>query len=157
MSLEKQLVRAIKLAVDAHGMTLDKGGMPYILHPLHVMLFVKSMKGKIVAVLHDTVEDTDVTIAPDRRGLHFRYNPKNFTGVYSFDRDIIDALDAITKREGEKLEEYWYRVKVNPLALEVKLIDISHNMSIQRLRVLPREEAERLLAKYAKALAFLQS
>lgn len=157
MSLEKQLVRAIKLAVAAHGMTLDKGGMPYILHPLHVMLFVKSMKGKIVAVLHDTVEDTEVTIAPDRRGLFFRFNPKNFTGVYSFDSDIIDALDAITKREGENLEEYWSRVKVNPLALEVKLVDIAHNSSPARLAVLPREDAERLLVKYSKALEFLQS
>lgn len=154
MSNNEQLVRAIKLAVDAHGMTLDKGGMPYILHPFHVMDSVDGHAAKCVAVLHDVVEDTPVTIAEDRRGLKFRYNPTNSTGIFRFDIDIIDAIDAITKRKDEKLEVYWARVKANKLALQVTLADITHNSSEERLAALQKEEANYLRSKYEKARVF---
>lgn len=155
MSNALQLGRAIHLAVDAHGGVLDKGGMPYIMHPLRIMERVKGFSAKSLAALHDTVEDTPVTISEDRRGLKFRYNPTNYTGFYAFDPDVIEGLDAITKRKGEKLETYWGRVKANPLALYVKLADIGDNSSAERQECLAPAEREYLTAKYNRARAFL--
>lgn len=129
------------MAVQAHDNDLDKGGMPYILHPLHVMDCVEDIDAKIVAVLHDTIEDTHQTL----EGLR----------VAGFSDTIIDAVDAITKRKLEKKEAYWARVKANPLALQVKIADIAHNLSPKRLAVLSEDERNYLRSKYAKAIKFL--
>lgn len=136
------LTLAIRIALGAHGDTLDKGGMPYILHPLHVMDCVDSIDAKIVAVLHDTIEDTSQTLV----GLW----------TAGFSDEIIDAIDAISKRKGEKNQDYWARVKANPLALRVKLADIAHNSSEGRLAALPKEEADYLRNKYSKARDFFK-
>lgn len=139
----EQLWVAIDIAVHAHDMQLDKGGMLYILHPLHVMDSVDGIDAKIVAVLHDVVEDTETTL-------------ENLA-AYEFPQEILDAIDAITKRDGEKKEAYWARVKANPLALQVKFADIAHNSSPARLASLSKDEAEYLAGKYAKAINFLKS
>lgn len=138
----QMLVMAIHMALNAHGIQLDKAGMPYILHPLHVMTCVDGIDAKIVAVLHDAIEDTDLTL----EGLRFA----------GFEPIIIDAIDAISKRKGEKNEEYWTRVKANELALKVKMQDIAHNMSPARLACLSVEESTYLQKKYRRALDFLQ-
>lgn len=155
----ERLMMAIELAVKAHGMQLDKGGMLYVLHPLHVMDSVDGIDAKIVAVLHDVIEDTDVEIAvlyenEENDGKRYLLYEK-LSEYYDFGDEIIDAIDAITKREGEKKEAYWARVKANPLATRVKLADIAHNCSPQRLAVLSTDEANYLRSKYTKALAFL--
>lgn len=139
----EQLWVAIDIAIHAHDMQLDKGGMLYVLHPLHVMDSVDGIDAKIVAVLHDVVEDTETTLAN--------------LAEYEFPQEIIDAIDAITKRKGEKKEAYWARVKANPLALQVKLADIAHNSSEGRLAALSSDERNYLRTKYAKALAFLRN
>ena len=138
----QKLVAAIELAVHSHGPQLDKGGLPYILHPLHVMGCVDSIDAKIVAVLHDVVEDTATTLGWI----------KNHEAGFS--KEIIDAIDAITKRKREKKEDYWARVKANPLALQVKLWDMAHNCSPKRLAVLSLKEADYLVKKYDTARAF---
>ena len=139
----QRLVAAIQLAVVAHGMQLDKGGLPYILHPLHVMGSVDGIDAKIVAVLHDVVEDTHISLDDIRNH------------EVGFSQEIIDAIDAITKREREKNESYWTRVKASPLATRVKLADIAHNTSAKRIAVLSEDERWYLLEKYGKAIAFL--
>ena len=93
-----------------------------------------------VALLHDTVEDTWVTLDYLR---------------YDFAERIINAVDAITKRKGERYIEYLKRVKANPLALRVKLADIAHNTSPKRMEVLKDGERKYLTEKYEQALAFL--
>lgn len=143
---------AIELAVKAHGMQRDKSGNLYLLHPFHVMDQVEGIDAKIVAVLHDVIEDTGAEII--RYSEYERYISYDIE-VYEFSQHIIDAIDAITKRDGEKKEAYWARVKANPLALQVKLADIAHNSSAQRLAALPESEAKYLQEKYKKALAFL--
>lgn len=136
-----QLVDAIRIAVDAHGYQLDKAGLPYILHPLHVMNSVDSIDAKIVAVLHDTIEDTTQTLA----------------GLCSagFSPEIVNAVDAISKRKGESYDDYLARVKANPLALRVKLADMAHNSSSQRLEALEPGERKYLEGKYFSARTFL--
>lgn len=132
---------AIKIALAAHKGQRDKAGFPYILHPLHVMGQMNSENQMIVAVLHDTVEDTELTL----EGLYLE----------GFSDRVVRAVDAITKRDGEFYRDYLKRVKSNPLALSVKLADIGHNSSPKRLENLDAKTSEYLATKYKKALDFL--
>ena len=113
------LERAIQIAALAHAGQLDKGGHPYILHPLRVMLRVCAGDARIAAVLHDVVEDSDVTLAQLR--------------AEGFSDEVLDALDALTKRPGETRMQAAVRAAAVPLAREVKLADNAENMDLSRL------------------------
>jgi (p)ppGpp synthase/HD superfamily hydrolase len=134
--------KAIAFAAIAHENQIDKVGEPYILHPIRVMLCVTSEKAKIVAILHDVLEDTLQTAA-------------DFVSA-GFDGEILGAVQAITKVKGEAYDEYLKRVKANPLAREVKIADIRDNASPIRLYKLAPETIQRLTAKYSKALKFME-
>lgn len=136
-----QLERAIYLAVIAHTGQLDKVGQPYILHPLRVMLSVSTESERVVAILHDVVEDTPWTCEDLLASGFSKYQ--------------VEAVRAITKVKGQKYEDYIRQVKVNPLALSVKMADISDNMSPRRLYNLAPEKAEYLKDKYTKALELI--
>lgn len=113
------LEQAIDIALDAYEGKTDKAGTTYIRHPLRVMEEMDTRTERIVAVLHDVVEDADYTLADieDR-----------------FDREISDAVDALTKRGGEDyLEDFVPRVKANAIARRVKIADIEDNMDLTRL------------------------
>ncbi|MGA2229969.1 MAG: HD domain-containing protein [Tepidisphaeraceae bacterium] len=127
---------AIALAVEAHRGQRDKNGQPYILHPLRVMFFCETVNERIVAVLHDVVEDTGRTF-DDLRKL-------------GFSEEIIAALDCVTKREGENYEQFVERAAGNPIAKQVKLADLRDNMDVRRLPGISERDMERL-AKYLKA------
>lgn len=142
------LSKVIMFAVQHHTGQMDKIGEPYILHPLRVMMDCNTMIEKIVAILHDTVEDTDATLN-DIRALVVGGNE-------TMADTIADAVDALTKREGESYEDYLARVKANPIALSVKLADIRDNMSPVRQYRLPHDKQVKLKAKYLKALGILQ-
>ncbi|GAB4408589.1 MAG: HD domain-containing protein [Anaerolineae bacterium] len=128
------LERAIAIAVQAHQGQTDKNGQPYILHPLRMMLRLKSEAEMIVAVLHDVVED----------------NPAwNFERLRQegFAEEIITAVDHLTRRENETYEEFAARAGSHPLARQVKLADLEDNMDLKRLRTLTEKDKERL-ARY---------
>src|SRR5688572_11029433 len=108
------LEKAISIAVEAHRGQLDKSGAPYILHPLSVMARVDGETEKIVAVLHDVVEDTSWTPDALRRE--------------GFSDEVLQALDGVTKREGETYEDFVKRAGSNPVARRVKLADLEDNM-----------------------------
>jgi len=143
------LSKVIEFAVKAHGGQVDTLGEPYILHPLRVMMDCNTMVEKIVAILHDTVEDTDATL-DDIRALFTNNNNRTYADT------IVNAVDAMTKRAGESYDDYLVRVKDNPIALSVKLADIRDNMSPIRQYRLPLEKQIKLKAKYLKALTILQ-
>lgn len=127
---------AIILATVAHRGQLDKAGEPYILHPLRVMLNFSDLPGRMVAVLHDVVEDTSVTLAE--------------LGDRGYPQDVIDAVDALSRRKGaETYMEFVGRAKKDPLAKRVKVADIVDNMS----RITP--ELAGLERRYTKALIAL--
>jgi len=128
---------AINLARSAHAGQRDKLGVAYICHPLAVMRRVTTDEEKIVAALHDVVEDTPVTL--------------DYLREVGFSTDIVEAVDAITKREGEPLAESMARVFANPLALTVKKADISHNSNPERQKGLSPETKERLTNKYEES------
>ena len=136
-----QLKVAIDLAWEAHAGQRDRVGVDYIEHPLEVMRRVTTPEEKTVAVLHDVVEDTAVTLA-QLRGL-------------LFSPEIVEAVDALTKREGEPLAKSMARVLTSSLALVVKRADISHNVDPARQAKLATEDRERLTAKYEESARLL--
>src|SRR5690606_1081633 len=103
------LENAIALAVKAHTGVTDRSHQPYILHPLRVMLGVEAAEDRIVAILHDVIEDTDYTL-DDMREM-------------GFSEAIVAALDAVTRRDEETYEEFIERIALDPLAVRVKLSD----------------------------------
>ena len=131
------LQRAIEIATQAHKGQVDKSGKEYIGHPLRVMEMGKTEEEKIVGVLHDVVEDTDWTFE--------RLEAEGFS------KEVIDALRCVTKvSENENYDDFIERVKQNPLAVAVKINDLSDNMDIRRLPYLSDKDVKRL-KKYLKA------
>ena len=130
------LEKAISIAVEAHRGQKDKFDRPYILHPLSVMGRVDTEPEKIVAVLHDVVEDTKVTFEDLKRE--------------GFPDDLLNALDCVTKREGEAYEDFVKRSESNPIARRVKIADLEDNMDVRRIRLVTEKDAERI-NKYLKA------
>lgn len=127
---------AIRLAEHSHEGQVDKSGMPYIEHPKRVMAMAKTEEEQIVAILHDIVEDTDITL--------------DYIETM-FGKDISDAVDAITHRPHEPNEVYYRRVMSNRIAHQVKLYDITDNTSPERLAKLDHATQERLIKKYLTA------
>ncbi len=110
---------AIRIAVDAHSGQVEKNGQPYVTHAFRVMDRVYREEEKVVAVLHDVIEDTKWT----RRMLEKKGFPKH----------LLDALDCVTIRNGELYPAAIRRAASNPIARRVKLADLEDNMDIRRL------------------------
>lgn len=132
------LIKAFIVAIKAHRGQKDKGGKPYILHPVRVALNVKGKDEKIVALLHDVIEDTNYT---------------------------IDDLDFLTKEQKEALlllthdknvayMEYVRKIKKNKIASKVKLADLEQNMNLKRLKTISNKDLKRL-EKYKRAKEIL--
>lgn len=129
---------ALSIAVDAHQGQIDKLGQPYILHPLRVMHRCRGEAAMVAAVLHDVVEDTDWTFD--------RLRAEGFTDA------VVDAVEALTKREGEPYVDFVERAKANPVAREVKLADVSDNLDPARLsKVDDPAVRQKLVDKYLDA------
>lgn len=113
-----------------HAGTVDKAGQPYILHPLRVMLRLATEAERVVAILHDVVEDSEVTLDDLR--------------AEGFSDEVVDAIDHVTRREGESYEAFIERIAPHPLARRVKVADLEDNMDVTRLVVLDERGAERM-------------
>lgn len=138
----KTIEQAIKIATEAHAGQIDKCGEPYIFHPLRVMMTVQGPSiYRVVAVLHDVVEDTEIRL----------YDLQEY-----FDLTTLEALEAMTHLPKELYKDYLNRVKANPIALVVKVADIKDNASPSRLYKLDRDTIQRLTIKYSEALKFLE-
>ncbi|MFD1291476.1 hypothetical protein ACFQ5B_17425, partial [Laceyella putida] len=136
------LEKALSIATKAHSGQLDKGGKPYILHPLSVMMRVDSLEEKIVALLHDVIEDTEITISDLQQA-----------GFYE---KIIDAIQAVTRQNDETYEQFIERIAHNPLAIQVKLADLEENMDLSRISE-PTPKHFQRLERYQSAYKRLQS
>lgn len=131
------LHKAIKIATKTHEGQVDKAGRPYISHPLRVMAMGTTEEEKIVGVLHDVVEDSDWTFE--------RLTAEGFSS------EVVDALRCVTKlSESEPYDMFIQRVKANPLAVKVKINDLTDNMDIRRLAYISEKDVKRL-RKYLKA------
>lgn len=140
--LDQLLALAINVATKAHDGQLDKGGNPYILHPQAVAAALDGTENKIVAYLHDVIEDTEVTLEElERMGFPDR---------------IVNSIRILTKTEEISYEDYLKAVKEDSNARCVKMADIRHNMDISRIAEPTAQDFARI-EKYKKALAFLES
>ncbi len=136
------LEKALRIAVNAHAGQVDKSGKPYIFHPVRVCCRCFTDEEKIVALLHDTIEDTDIT-AEDLLSE-------------GFPRHIVDAILSISRKEGESYEDFVRRSSLNPLGRSVKLHDLEDNMDISRLEQVTEKDLERL-NRYIKAYTYLET
>ena len=135
------LEKAIALAATQHAGQLDKGGQPYILHPLRLMLQFSNPTLQIIAVLHDILEDT-ATTAEDLKAL-------------GFSAEIIQSIQALTKQTGESRLEAAKRTTLNPLATQVKYVDVLDNMNLTRINNPTARDFARL-EEYKEVLEILK-
>jgi (p)ppGpp synthase/HD superfamily hydrolase len=136
------LERALALAATAHAGQTDKAGAPYVLHLVRVMLAQATPEARIVAVLHDLVEDTAHTFDDLR--------------AEGFSETVLAALDGVTRRAGESYDAFIRRAGAHDLTRAVKLADLEDNMDVTRLDTVGPEDAERL-AKYLRAWRYLRA
>ena len=135
------LERAIQIAVEAHAGAKDRGGKAYILHPISVMMRCETDEEKIVAILHDVVEDTDWTFESLRDE--------------GFSETIIEALKTVTKHsEDEVYDEFIQRSLTNDIGRKVKIADLRENLDVTRIGELTDKDIERI-NKYKRALKTL--
>jgi guanosine-3',5'-bis(diphosphate) 3'-pyrophosphohydrolase len=131
---------AIEIAASAHAGQIDKAGEPYILHPLRVMLRVTSAQERMAAVLHDVVEDTDVSL--------------QVLISEGFPSDVVLAIEALTKRAGESRIQAAERAAANAIARQVKLADNAENMDLSRIQN-PTERDYARIEEYKAVREFL--
>ena len=127
--------KAMIIAYEAHKNQVDKSGVPYIYHPIHVAEQMDTENECIIALLHDVVEDTNVTF-------------KQLEEVFS--KEIIDILKLLTREENIEYDEYIKRIKNNSIACKVKIADLTHNLDKTRLDFVTEVDVKRN-EKYKKA------
>jgi len=135
------LERAIAIAVEAHAGQVDKAGAPYILHALRVMLRMETTEERIIAVLHDAVEDT-----------HWTFDRLRAEG---FSDRVLAAIDSVTKRHNETYDEFIDRAARNVVGRRVKFADLEDNVDLGRIAQ-PTESDHARIEKYRRAIARLQ-
>lgn len=144
----KQLSRMLLLATNRHDGQFDKGGNPYILHPLKVMHYLKTDDEELmcIAIGHDLVEDTFKCAEDGIASLRH----------YGMSERVISGILALTKKPDESFEDYKARVKANPDAVKVKMADLRHNSDIRRLKGVRAKDIERI-ERYHRFYLELQS
>lgn len=142
-NLESLYKKAVMIAQEAHKGQRDKGGNPYIEHPLYVASQVETLELKMVAVLHDTLEDSSLTAAD--------------LLAAGLPDGVVEAIQVLTHEDGneEAYLDYIRTVAENTMAAAVKKEDLKHNMDMSRIPD-PTEKDRKRCAKYEKALQLLE-
>ena len=135
MKKGEMLGTMLVIATNAHAGQFDRGGAPYILHPLKVMHYLKSDDEELMcmALGHDVIEDTSVT-----------YKDLRDAGI---SERVITGIRALTKQPGQTLDEYKTGVFASEDAMRVKMADLRHNTDIRRLKGVTEKDIARM-AKY---------
>ena len=135
------LEHAIALAAKAHEGQRDKAGEPYILHPLRMMLKLNTAEERIVAGLHDIVEDCGWS--------------RDRIRAEGFSENVIGAVESVTKRPGEDYDEFVMRAAAHPVGRSVKLADLEDNSDLSRIKNPTQRDIDRI-EKYRRAIALLR-
>lgn len=133
---------ALAIAKKAHAGQVDKAGVDYIQHPLYVASQVNTEQEKAVALLHDVIEDSDITAAD--------------LFASGLSNEVVTAVQILTKKKGQSYQEYLRKVKSNNLARVVKLADLKHNSDLSRLKSVTNTDYERV-KKYKNAIYYLST
>lgn len=131
---------AMRVCFAAHREQLDKAGLPYVLHPLHVAESMNDELSTVCALLHDVVEDTDITLTA--------------LGEMGFPSPVLDVLALLTRQEDVPYMDYIKKIATNPVARQVKLADLAHNCDLSRLDIID-EVALTRREKYLDAIELL--
>ena len=134
--------KALKISFDAHKNQVDKSGMPYVYHPFHLAGQMDDEYTTCVALLHDVVEDTDITLDDLKKE--------------GFPKEVTDAIVLMTHDDDVPYLEYVAKIKKNPIATSVKLADLKHNSDLTRLDEVDSKALERV-EKYRKAIQILST
>ncbi len=132
--------KALRLSFEAHKGQVDKTGMPYVFHPFHLAEQMDDEISTVCALLHDVVEDTDITF-------------ENLLQM-GFPQTVIDVLKLLTHEDSIPYMDYVAKIAGNPIAKKVKIADLTHNSDTTRLDVVD-EKAESRCKKYQQALEIL--
>ena len=135
------LRKALDIATNAHKDQIDKAGKPYILHPIRVSERCNTVEEKIVALLHDVIEDTEIT-------------PTTLLSE-GFPEHIVESILSVTKQKNESYDDFVKRCSSNRIGKVVKIHDLEDNMDITRLNKLTENDLQRL-NKYLKAYYYLK-
>lgn len=133
---------AMEIAYRAHHGQRDKGGIPYVFHPYHLAEQMETELEVTAALLHDVVEDTDVTLEALRQA--------------GITEEVLAVLDRLTHRKGEAYMDYIRRLLPDPTARKIKLADLNHNSDMSRLRPEDQEKVQYFQEKYRPALELLR-
>lgn len=132
---------AMKIAYEAHKNQVDKSGVPYIFHPIYLAMQMDTEEAVIVALLHDVVEDSNITLDDLQQ--------------YGFSDNVMDALKLLSHKKSTHYLAYIQEIKSNELARKVKLADLKHNCDASRLEIVD-EEVEERIEKYHQAIQLLE-
>ena len=133
--------KALKISFDAHKNQVDKSGMPYVYHPFHLAEQMDDELSTCVALLHDVVEDTDITLDELRND--------------GFPNEVIEALSLMTHSDDVPYLDYVRAMKDNPIARKVKLAYLDHNCDLSRFEIVDDKALERV-NKYKQAILILE-
>lgn len=134
--------KAMLFAFEAHSGQIDKSGLPYIFHPLHVAEQMKDETSTGVALLHDVIEDCGIS----REELQ----------IVGFPEAVISAVCLLTHEKSVPYLDYIRALRIDPIAVQVKLADLKHNSDLTRLDTITEKDKIRV-KKYKKAIKILQS
>ena len=137
--LSRDVEKARAWAERLHKGQTEKNGKPYVGHPARVAGRMNSPEEQVVGWLHDTVEDTEMTL----EGIEEGFGP-----------ETAAAVDAISRRDGEEWDDYLRRVKQNPIARQVKISDLIDNSNLSRIDQITMRDVERQ-ARYNRALKYM--
>ena len=141
MIYTEKTIKAIKLMYDVHKDQVDKAGIPYPFHPFTVAFNMKDEVTTCVGLLHDVVEDTDITLDNLRE--------------MGFGDEVVNALTKLTHADGQDYYEYVADLSTDPVAIQVKLADLRHNSDLSRLEDINNRAIERF-QKYNICIPFLE-
>ncbi|MBQ3084041.1 MAG: GTP pyrophosphokinase [Clostridia bacterium] len=134
--------KAMKLCFEAHKEQVDKSGLPYVFHPIHLAEQMQDEATTVVALLHDVVEDTDYTLED--------------LAQMGFPQAVVNAIALMTHDPAVPYMDYVAEIKKNPVARAVKRADLAHNSDLSRLDFVD-EKALTRVEKYRKAIALLEA
>lgn len=140
MNFDELREKAMQIAIKVHRGQLDKGGNDYINHPVRVERRCTCQEDRLVALLHDTIEDGNLA--------------SEYLLLVGFSQEVVDAVLSVSRKRGEDYFEFIQRCKANPIGRRVKICDLEDNMDITRLKELTEKDIERL-KKYHKAYKML--
>lgn len=133
--------KAISIALEAHKGQVDKAGNAYILHPLRVMFRMDTDDEMIVAILHDVIEDTNITF--------------DYLKDQGFSKTVLASIEALSRRREESYSDFIRRVGSHPIAIKVKQADLIDNMNLSRIKKITEKDFMRM-RKYSEALTILR-